>query len=1251
MSGNTRDGDSVSKAFNVFNSLNKFHVLPDECENNVNDTVEDNRNTVEHTILCSDLLRPTSNEHGKVTKNHTKGTNLHGKNKRRPTRRSTRKKRVKSSANVKIVFNNIRGVKSKRYELCNFVKSNNVDVLGLVETFLKDDESLNIKGYNWVGKNRPTDVKKSQGGIGLLIKDNVKILDDNVLGTRSDNYERTWVKVQFSETSNSVYYIAVVYFPCEGTDRALTDELYTCLLAEVLKIQHDDDGANIVITGDMNGKIGTNIRNGDKVIDYNGKGLLDFCASADLNILNCTDKCSGIFTWVKNQKMSVLDYVIVSQSVYNETVSLFVDDMRLYHLGSDHNILLLNLTCSNDHRLNKESFCNTNTGKFWNVKPNQDWSSFQAKIKDNLSNWDPNTMTANGAWDEWKKCVLIAAEESIGYKSKRKNCKGWFDDDIQKAINTRQEACQAHRHYCKNKGKPDFDQDVGNALWADYQNKRIQCKSVIRRKIMQMRVDRCSNIMKRGGPQCREFWQQLKGNKPINKVTSIRIPGTSQTTSDRKIMESSIKMYFNTLGKMNHNLNDISEDDSYNKKINDQNKSNTCTNKLDTLEFSINDVRDAISQCKNNKSPGIDLITNELIKNGGDGMVMSLFNLFKRLTKLECIPDEWNKGIIIPIFKKGDQMDLNNYRGITLTSCISKVYNRIISQTVSKFVEDNNILTEVQGSFRKDRRCEDHVFTLKSIIAARKAEGKQTFLAFLDFKKAFDTVWRDGLLTAARKVGITGSLLRILSNMYTNVECKVKFSNIETSFFSVDEGVKQGCVLSPILFCIYINELAKMIKQTNLGVTIFNQKIGCLFWADDVVLIGENEKDLNLLLDTASEFSRRWKLSFNYDKSNVLITGQKTNPYRKWRLCDHFINETSTYKYLGIHISRDQSDNVHIVDTVKKGNRIISYIKSIIDNQEDFNRVYYGDLLWKSIGLSSINYGCSVWFCKGKSVMDKIENLQYQMARIILKAPRNVAKEALYGDLGWQSIASIQNNCRVQYFNRLKNMDNSRWPKLLFNAIFAIQDDLKWGWLRNVSDVLIDCDMGAFYNTDHEITTQGGWGIFFKNTNKAVDHANWYNNAQSKSTLSNYIKYKTCPSLEPYLLDSQNFTGCNLKFKARTNTLNLEGRKTVWSKDFNGICKLCNDNTPETIDHFMFECTSLATIRETTYNTMKNIISAKGWDTMWHLFMNGNIEMKRHLMLDNIFKDNYELGNIFDQGCKQLLMCAWKYRTEIYNNK
>ena len=341
-------------------------------------------------------------------------------------------------------------------------------------------------------------------------------------------------------------------------------------------------------------------------------------------------------------------------------------------------------------------------------------------------------------------------------------------------------------------------------------------------------------------------------------------------------------------------------------------------------------------------------------------MIKSLTCIFNKFLSNEVTPVDWNKGIIIPIYKKGNKNDLNNYRGITLTSCVSKIFNRIVCDRITTFLDDNQILSEIQGGFRKDHRCEDHIFTLKSIVASRSAENKPTYLAFLDFRKAFDSVWRDGLLSMAWDIGIRGKVWNILDKLYHNVKCNVRFGDIVTDFFDIDEGVKQGCVLSPVLFCIYINEFSKMLQAQDIGVHIFNTKISSLFWADDVVLIADSERDLERMLSIAGDFSKDWKLDFNYEKSNIIVVGKRTNKLKLWPLCDRHITEVDSYKYLGFQISRNHSDHTHANCVIRKGNRLIGYIKSIINGQDGFNRVYYGNIMWKTLALPSINYACAV---------------------------------------------------------------------------------------------------------------------------------------------------------------------------------------------------------------------------------------------------------------------------------------------------
>ena len=641
-----------------------------------------------------------------------------------------------------------------------------------------------------------------------------------------------------------------------------------------------------------------------------------------------------------------------------------------------------------------------------------------------------------------------------------------------------------------------------------------------------------------------------------------------------------------------------------------------------------------------------------MFKNGGNILINYIHALFSKLLFLERVPDEWNMGIIIPIYKKGRKDDLNNYRGITLNSCIAKVYNRILSTTISNFAEKVDLLTETQGGFRKDHQCQDHIFNLKSIEATRLSEGKNTYMAFLDFKKAFDTVWRDGLLVAAWNSGIRGRLWRILSNLYDNVQCMVKFGDIETNFFAIDEGLKQGCVLSPILFNIFINNLTKMLKNSNTGVNICNIKINCLLWADDVVLIADNAHELQKMLDIASSFAHMWRLTFNLDKSNVMTIGKRANPNNVWKLGNGFIKETNSYKYLGIHINYNLSDHFHINEVLRKGHRIIAYIKSIIDNQDDFNRVYFGDLLWRTIGLPTINYACSTWICGSQADVNKLENLQYQMARYILKIPTNTAKGAIYGDLGWNTLSSIQDTQRVGYFYRLVHMNQDRWPKLLFNVMFNTylrnNGNLRWKWLSCIHTYLtkngLDHLFNNFtFNNEHE----RNWFHTYKTINKSIESNDWIKCITDKTSLNNYTLFKHDKYLEPYLLDKTDFKGANLKFRARTNTIQIDYNIRSWAKTNDGICRLCNDGYKEDITHFLFTCKIYNDIRTEEFHKLERELSHVNQQSAWECFISNNHIIKLYFALGDIYQFNSTVGYIFDAYSKHYLKKAWVRRNSI----
>ena len=165
-----------------------------------------------------------------------------------------------------------------------------------------------------------------------------------------------------------------------------------------------------------------------------------------------------------------------------------------------------------------------------------------------------------------------------------------------------------------------------------------------------------------------------------------------------------------------------------------------------------------------------------------------------------------------------------------------KLYCIILNNRLSNWEDENSIIADNHNGFRKQRSTIDHISSLTSIIETRKLHNKDTFTAFIDFKKAYDSIDRGILFTKLSNLGISGLMYKALLSIYDNVRCSVRINGKLTEWFDVSYGLKQGCSLSSILFNLYINDLTLKINSLDIGIEINGEKVGILAYADDVVL-------------------------------------------------------------------------------------------------------------------------------------------------------------------------------------------------------------------------------------------------------------------------------------------------------------------------------------------------------------------------------------------------------------------------------
>ena len=210
------------------------------------------------------------------------------------------------------------------------------------------------------------------------------------------------------------------------------------------------------------------------------------------------------------------------------------------------------------------------------------------------------------------------------------------------------------------------------------------------------------------------------------------------------------------------------------------------------------------------------------------------------------------------------------------------------------------MLGEEYNSFRMDKRA-DYVFAVNEIIEKKKNDGGKLYLSFLDIEKAYDGVNREMLCRALKKVGLSERIVNIVRSMYVDTKARYRIGNIETDWVKSERGVRQGCILSPILFSFYIEELAVRLRRMNAGVRAGRDKVCMLLYADDLVVTSESTEELQNLLDVLDEYGRDFGVRFTSEKSKVMIVNRSEDKRdATWRLEVNELQQVCVYKCLGI---------------------------------------------------------------------------------------------------------------------------------------------------------------------------------------------------------------------------------------------------------------------------------------------------------------------------------------------------------------
>ena len=417
-----------------------------------------------------------------------------------------------------------------------------------------------------------------------------------------------------------------------------------------------------------------------------------------------------------------------------------------------------------------------------------------------------------------------------------------------------------------------------------------------------------------------------------------------------------------------------------------------------------------------------------MLKICGDSLCRPLELIFNHCLANGMYPSDWKKGNIVPVYKKNDKQRLKNYRPISLLPICSKIFERIIFNEMFGFFIENDLISQHQSGFKPGDSCINQFLSITHEIYQSFDEGFDVRSVFLDISKAFDNVWHDGLIFKPKQNGISGSLLNLLSNFLKNRKQRVVLNRQTSSWVDVNAGVPQGSILGPLLFLIYINDLADGLSS--------NAKL----FADDTSLFSvvhnanTTANELNNDLVKISRWAYQWKMSFNADPSKqaqeVIFSRKTKNDFHPpLAFNNNNVSETNSQKHLGVVLDNRFSFEDHLKMILNKVNKTIGLLRKL-HNIPPRSALF---IIYKSFIRPHLDYGDIIYDqAYNASFHQKLELLQYNACLAITGAIRGTSREKLYEELGLESLQLRRWFRKLSCFYKLFK---SKHPHYLFKLI------------------------------------------------------------------------------------------------------------------------------------------------------------------------------------------------------------------------
>ena len=424
------------------------------------------------------------------------------------------------------------------------------------------------------------------------------------------------------------------------------------------------------------------------------------------------------------------------------------------------------------------------------------------------------------------------------------------------------------------------------------------------------------------------------------------------------------------------------------------------------------EVEFALKNTSEGKAPGEDGIVTEMWKALGEFAVDKLTSLFNKIYSSGYIPDKMTRSVFITLPKKPKATECGDYRLISLMPHITKIFLRIILNRIKTKI--NIEVGDEQFGFQAGSGTREGIFCLNILGQKHLELNKDMYVCFIDYAKAFDRVKHFELIECLDLIGIDGKDIRIISNLYWHQKAAIRVEEDLSEYTSIQRGVRQGCILSPLLFNLYTEIIFRDFKELR-GVCIGGRNVNNLRYADDTALLADNSHDLQILMDAAKEGSEEKGLSMNVRKTKTMVVTKTENILANIEVENEILEQVDIFKYLGQLITPD----------AKNEKEVRARIAMAKGRFEKMSKLFESKQLSTKLKLRMINcyiysillYGCETWTLT-KVLCDKLEACEMFFLRRM-------------GKISWKQ--KVTNDQVLEKFNTKRQLiDTIKFRKMCF---------------------------------------------------------------------------------------------------------------------------------------------------------------------------------------------------------------------------